>query len=150
MLKKIRTCGITFVTRFKNYICQELNAKTDLSPCVSIKRGCTEFSNMHKDYGDIGTDDQPREGRKQPEEWGELEKKHLKAKNVIKDSQSPTSIKFNLGELLIIKNWIYYAQVMGDLSAISEYSLVAQHNDEFKNMVMSKKQAILDHQSMVP
>ena len=54
----------------KNYISQDLNAVTDLSPCISIKRGCTEFSNMHKAYGDIGTNDQPHEGRKQPEEWG--------------------------------------------------------------------------------
>ena len=80
---------------------------------------------------------------------GKLEEIYLRARNFIKDSYSPTSAKFNLGELLIIKNWIFYAQVMGDLSAISEYGLVVQHNNEFNKKVINKKREILAHQSII-
>lgn len=125
----------------KSYITSELKARTDLSPCISIKRGCTEFSNMYKDYGDIGSGVQVHQGKNQPYEWEKLEKDHLKAQKLIKDI--PTLLEFNLGELLIIKNWIYYAQEMGDLSAIAKHCNTMWCNDDFKKQVTIKKETIL-------
>lgn len=86
--------------------------RTTLSPEISINRGCFSFRKKYPDYGAINTSTSLQEGPRQREPWSILENKLFKQKNSIAINRSASS--FNLGEWLIIKNWIAFANAMGD------------------------------------
>ncbi len=86
---------------------------TEMEIASTIKRGCTEFSNAHKDYGIV--DDDNKYNLNQPSHWRNLEENHLRYS--FRAKEYATINDFNLGDLLIIKNWITYAQAIGDETA---------------------------------
>ena len=83
-----------------------------------IKHGCTEFYESYPDYQKIRVNNEPQ--MKYDQNWQQKEK--------IIDNRSPvrvqldkkkqlTSLKgINLSDILIIKNWLNYADVIGDFS----------------------------------
>ena len=90
----------------------ECRKRTALSPEVSINRGCTSFRKEYPDYGAINTSTSLQEGPRQREEWANKEAQFFNQKDSMPINKSASA--FNLGEWLIIKNWIAYANAMGD------------------------------------
>lgn len=123
----------------RNHLIHEIQCKAKLAAEIKIKRGCTEFTNAYPEYGNIAVQNEIHPGSKQSKEWQAIEKKYLKDKGIVQDH--PSIKEFNLGELLIIKNWIYYAHVMGDQSARNKYQYADQNNPILKEMVEAKNKA---------
>ena len=90
----------------------ECRERTALSPEILINRGCTPFRKKYPDYGAINTSTTLQEGPRQREEWANKEAQFFKQKDSRPINKSPSA--FSLGEWLIIKNWITYANAMGD------------------------------------
>ena len=90
----------------------ECRKRTALSPEISINRGCTSFRKEYPDYGAINTSTSLQEGPRQREEWANKEAQFFNQRNSVPINKSASA--FNLGEWLIIKNWIAYANAMGD------------------------------------
>ena len=91
----------------------ECRERTALSPEISINRGCTPFRKKYPDYGAINTSTTLYEGPRQREEWANKEAQFFKQKDSRPINKSPSA--FSLGEWLIIKNWITYANDMGGI-----------------------------------
>ena len=111
---------------------------SDVKPIFSIKRGCTEFTNAHKKYGDIGDLENLHPGPEQPYQWEIDEKKFLGEK------ERTTRLKrsgweFNLGEMLILKNWIEYAISIGDLKAEDKYGEIGHKNEAISQLARQRK-----------
>ena len=94
------------------HVILECRKRTALSPEVSINRGCTSFRKEYPDYGAINTSTSLQEGPRQREEWANKEAQFFNQKDSMPINKSASA--FNLGEWLIIKNWIAYANAMGD------------------------------------
>ena len=69
---------------------------------------------------------------KQRKEWKMNEEQLLNSKNDTTRANT-TGWEFNLGELLILKNWILYALAMNDSAAIANYG-----NIKYENKTISK------------
>ena len=106
----------------------------------TIKRGCTEFTNAHKEYGEIGENRQLHQGPEQPQEWRRKEEKYFGENNDISKAFM-VGLDFNLGELIILKNWIKYAQLMGDPTAKSVYGEMVNINELIIQRINSKKES---------
>ena len=108
----------------------------------TIKRGCTEFTNSYKEYGEIGNLGNLHQGPQQRKEWKDREDQLLSTRvDTIK--ANPTGKEFNLGELLIIKNWILYALEMNDPTAIAKYGHTKYKNDRISQLITLKKATIM-------
>ena len=109
-----------------------ISERSKINPIFTVKRGCTEFTNAHKEYGEIGYLGNLHKGTQQRKEWELNEKRFLEGKSDIIRADI-TGWEFNLGELLILKNWILYALAMEDEGAIAKYG-----NIHYDNKIISK------------
>lgn len=116
---------------------QYIKEKSDLNPIFGVKRGCTEFTNEHSKYGEIGSLENLDQGPKQPRDWAIIEKKYFKATDEVR--AQVTGWEFNLGELMIIKNWILYALEINDSEAIRQYGEMNYENIELIKLIKLKK-----------
>ena len=112
--------------------------RSDLKPIFTVKRGCTEFTNVHKEYGEIGNLENLHQGEQQRREWKINEEQFLGEKNDTTKSYT-TGWEFNLGELLIFKNWILYAIAMNDSAAIAKYGNIKYENETVSKAIELKK-----------
>ena len=118
-----------------------IRERAKLNPAISVKRGCTEFTNKYKEYGEIGNFESLHQGPAQRREWEIKEKSHFSPEDRLIRLKT-NGVEFNLGELLIIKNWIFYAKAMGDSVAISKYKNLRGENTIVADLINQKKSAI--------
>jgi hypothetical protein len=110
------------------------NGKIDLNK-IEIKRGCTEYYDEFELYKDIN---QNVLNTIYKEDWTDIEKKfdekHLISK--VRDERvfNNTLNKFNLPDFLIIKNWLLYAKIIGDVSykKIIKFDIDDEHFDQMQ------------------
>lgn len=91
--------------------------KTKLIPLkVDIKHGCTEFYDKFPEYKEINLDG--KQNFNYSKEWETIEnsfdRKLLKISDYDEKVVGPTHNKINLSDILIIKNWLKYAKLIGD------------------------------------
>ena len=91
--------------------------KTKLLPLkIDIKHGCTEFYNKFPEYKEINLDGE--QNFKYSKKWETIEnsfdRKLPKILDYDKKVVGPTHNKINLSDILIIKNWLKYAKLIGD------------------------------------
>jgi hypothetical protein len=102
---------------------------------IEIKRGCTEYYDEFELYKDVNQDVSSVIYK---EDWADIEKKfdekHFISK--IKDEKiyNNTLNKFNLPDFLIIKNWLLYAKIIGDVSykKIIKFDIDDEHFDQMQ------------------
>ena len=136
--------GLIYCTRIdeaKDILKQAKNHIFEMSsirPTFSVKRGCTEFTNTHKEYGEIGNLGNLHQGTQQRKEWKLNEKRFFggESDSTIADT---TGWEFNLGELLILKNWILYALAMEDAEAIAKYGNINYDNKTISKAIDRKR-----------
>ena len=84
---------------------------------IEIKHGCTEYYEEFELYKNI---EENVESRIYLDEWNDIEKaydkKNLTLENNIEKVFNNTLKLFNLPDILIIRNWLIYAKVLGDNS----------------------------------
>ena len=119
-----------------------ISERSKIKPVLTVKRGCTEFTNAHKGYGEIGHLGNLKQGTQQRKEWELNEKRFLKGKSESKKAD-PTGWEFNLGELLILKNWILYALAMEDAEAIAKYGNINYDNKTISKAIDLKRSVAL-------
>lgn len=82
---------------------------------IEIKHGCTEYYDKFPKYKSI---EQNNFSNIYKSSWEKIENeydiKHLVEEQNRERIISPTLNKFNLSDFLIIKNWAYYSQIIGD------------------------------------
>ena len=138
--------GLIYCTRIdeaKDILKQAKNHIFEMSsirPTFSVKRGCTEFTNTHKEYGEIGNLDNLHEGVQQQKEWKTKEEQFFSRKNDATKA-NVMGLEFNLGELLILKNWILYALAMEDTAAMTKYKSLNYQNKYILNAIDLKKKS---------
>ena len=130
--------GIDEAESIANETKRYISEKTNIKPNFTVKRGCTEFTNAHKEYGQIGNQDKLDSGPQQREEWKLKEKSFLSGKKETTRADT-TGWEFNLGELLIFKNWILYALAMDDATAIAKYGKTRYENKTISKAINLKK-----------
>ena len=104
-----------------NLICEQLSRiideKIKREIKVGVKRGCTEFGIEHPEYKIIDKDS--KDFMIYKNEW--KEKENIIDSNTLKYAREnsvnrkPTISGVTLNDILIMKNWIYYAKKIGDL-----------------------------------
>ncbi len=104
-----------------NLICEQLSRildeKIKRQIKVDVKRGCTEFGIEHPEYKIIDKDS--KDFMIYNKDW--KEKENIIDSNTLKYAREnsvnrkPTINGVTLNDILIIKNWIYYAKKIGDL-----------------------------------
>ena len=119
-----------------------ISERSKIKPIFSVKRGCTEFANAHKEYGEIGSLGNLRQGKEQRKEWEFNEKRFMRGKSELK-AAGTTGWEFNLGELLILKNWILYAIAMEDSEAIAKYGNINYDNKTISKAIDFKRSLAL-------
>tara|TARA_B100000674_G_scaffold42716_1_gene29699 strand:- start:6479 stop:8173 length:1695 start_codon:yes stop_codon:yes gene_type:complete len=124
------------LVKTKNYI----EEKSDINPIFGIKRGCTEFTNKHSNYGRIGDLQNLDPGPRQLKDWAIIEEEYFKAADEV--AAQPIGWEFNLGELLIIKNWVLYALALEDFEAIREFGDLSYKNHEVAALINLKMDAM--------
>ena len=113
--------------------------RTSLAPDIIIHRGCTHFREQYPDYGGINALAGAQEGPMQREEWANKEAQFFNQKNSTPINE--TASEFNLGELLIIKNWIAYAKALGNPIDAFKHPSLNSANDEFLEKVSIMQRA---------
>jgi|TARA_B100002052_G_scaffold131545_1_gene120726 hypothetical protein len=103
-----------------NLICEQLSRiideKIKREIKVGVKRGCTEFGIEHPEYKIIDKDS--KDFMIYKNEW--KEKENIIDSNTLKYAREnsvnrkPTISGVTLNDILIMKNWIYYAKKIGD------------------------------------
>ena len=106
---------------------------------IEIKRGCTEFSEKYPKYQNL-----ENEIMNYDEDWINYEKiideKFPKFK--VYNNNEKTIKGISLSDILVIKNWLYFAKISGDLSyrQVSEEDFTNNFlTDEFQKRVNSIK-----------
>jgi hypothetical protein len=106
---------------------------------IEIKRGCTEFSEKYPKYQNLENEIMNYE-----EDWINYEKiideKFPKFK--VYNNNEKTIKGISLSDILVIKNWLYFAKISGDLSyrQVSEEDFTNNFlTDEFQKRVNSIK-----------
>jgi len=107
--------------------------RTSLTPDIIILRGCPHFREQYPDYGGINALAGAQEGPMQREEWANKEAQFFNQKNSTPINE--TTSEFNLGELLIIKNWISYAKALGNPIDVFGHPGLDGTSDEFLEKV---------------
>ena len=101
----------------KDKINELINSSLNIDHRIIVKRGCSEFANSYPDYKVIDTKSKYFLNYK--DEWIEKEKivNEFYPKNISKELNPHETLKGNsLNDMIIIKNWIDYAQSINDLS----------------------------------
>ena len=102
---------------FKLWIVLARSSLAFKTTVIIVKRGCSEFANSYPDYKVIDTKSKYFLNYK--DEWIEKEKivNEFYPKNISKELNPHETLKGNsLNDMIIIKNWIDYAQSINDLS----------------------------------
>ncbi len=100
------------------------------SPSPKLKKGCTEFSNKYPEYKNL--ENEIMDYNKDWEKFEDIvDKTFPKFKIYKKDERSIKGI--TLSDILIIKNWLYFARLIGDDS----YKKIS--NDKFINNKLKEK-----------
>ena len=85
---------------------------------ITIKHGCTEFYKPYPEYQKVSINNKPQ--MKYNENWKEKEKiidDRIPVRIRIDKKKHLSSLKgINLSDILIMKNWINYADIIGDFS----------------------------------
>ena len=112
---------------------------------IKIKHGCTEFYDEYPEYEDINY-----EGNqifKYKEEWKKkedaFEMRFPKINKIDKKVVGPTHNQINLSDILIIKNWLSYANLIGDKSFLKIYDKKLKQNyldEDLKDQISFRKQ----------
>ena len=112
---------------------------------IKIKHGCTEFYDEYPEYEDINY-----EGNqifKYKEEWKKkedaFEMRFPKINKIDKKVVGPTHNQINLSDILIIKNWLSYANLIGDKSFLKIYDKKLKQNyldKDLKDQISFRKQ----------
>ena len=103
-----------------NLICEQLSRiideKIKREIKVGVKRGCTEFGIEHPEYKIIDKDS--KDFMIYNNEWKEkeniIDSNSLKYARENSVNRKPTISGVTLNDILIMKNWIYYAKKIGD------------------------------------
>ena len=123
--------GIDEANQIYKYLQNLLNKKIKNKVKVKIKRGCTEFGIEHPNYKII--DKESKDFMFYNKDWEEKEKiidsnthKYARENSV---QRKPTIRGATLSDILIIKNWIYYAKKIGDpdYKRLDEDILISNH-----------------------
>ena len=87
-------------------------------PVVNIKHGCSEFSEEYPEYEkfDLSGKNEMIYNKSWEEKENIVDKKIPTRNLEDKKIYSETLRGFNLSDILVIKNWINYAKIIGDLS----------------------------------
>ena len=92
--------------------------KNNLNPKkIEIKHGCTEYYSKYPDYKLINLDGDQKMNYN--EDWKNIEKNFDEKffyNNRDTKIVGPSINKINLSDILIIKNWLIYAKITGDIS----------------------------------
>ena len=92
---------------------------------VEIKHGCSEYYSIYPDFKKINSKE--AKNMSYPKEWITFEEKfdeRLPIRNKIDLKKFlPTNSKINLSDFLVIKNWIIYADIIGDYSYKEIYNI---------------------------
>ena len=101
---------------------------------IKIKHGCTEFYKSYPKFENINFDGEQE--IKYNYDWLEKENSIDKLNPIRLKNDKKVWVKsikgLNLSDILIIKNWIHYANLIGDNS----YKIVCENN--IKNSFLSK------------
>ena len=111
---------------------------------IEMKHGCTEYYNQYELYKNIQDDVTSKVYK---EEWNKIEKEFDK-ENFIYENENEkvytsTINKYNLTDFLIIKNWISYADLIGDKSYMEIFDFKINTNYlseiQIKKIIARKK-----------
>ena len=101
---------------------------------VKVKRGCSEFSLEHPDFGRADSSDESL--MPFPSEWHQMElnfdEKHFYRQ---KEGLTPSVSTFCLSDLLIVQHWIDYAKGLGDPTAQVFQELPIKYNETYSQAV---------------
>ena len=101
---------------------------------VKVKRGCSEFSLEHPDFGRADSSDESL--MPFPSEWHQMElnfdEKHFYRQ---KEGLTPSISTFCLSDLLIVQHWIDYAKGLGDPTAQVFQELPIKYNETYSQAV---------------
>lgn len=101
---------------------------------AKVKRGCSEFSLEHPDFGRADSSDESL--MPFPSEWHQMElkfdEKHFYRQ---KARLTPSGSTFCLSDLLIVQHWIDYAKGLGDPTAQIFQELPIKHNETYSQAV---------------
>ena len=114
---------------------------------IQIKHGCTEFYKLHPDYKKINFEgEQPL---KYNMLWKKMENKVdstiPKGKNGDERIIKPSINKINLSDILIIRNWLSYAEIIGDFSYKEIYRTKVNNSfllKKLENQIVFRKQQL--------
>ena len=90
-------------------------------PSPKLKKGCTEFSNKYPEYKNL-----ENEIMDYNKDWEKFE-------NIVDKTFPKFNVYKTLSDILIIKNWLYFARLIGD----NTYEKIS--NDEFINNNLKEK-----------
>ena len=160
----IRKCIVetrkNIIGNYKGYIfCENLEEAKDVFNLISkrlediklkykkikVKHGCTEFYDEYPEYEDINYEGNQIFNYK--EEWKKkedaFEMRFPKINKIDKKIVGPTHNQINLSDILIIKNWLSYANLIGDKSFLKIYDKKLKQNyldEDLKDQISFRKQ----------
>ena len=112
---------------------------------IKVKHGCTEFYDEYPEYEDINYEGNQIFNYK--EEWKKkedaFEMRFPKINKIDKKIVGPTHNQINLSDILIIKNWLSYANLIGDKSFLKIYDKKLKQNyldEDLKDQISFRKQ----------
>lgn len=112
---------------------------------IKVKHGCTEFYDEYPEYADINYEGNQIFNYK--EEWKKkedaFEMRFPKINKIDKKIVGPTHNQINLSDILIIKNWLSYANLIGDKSFLKIYDKKLKQNyldEDLKDQISFRKQ----------
>ena len=139
--------SLSEANEIQNQLTATLNKKINKNISITVKRGCSEFGIAYPQYKKINQND--GQLMKYKEEWRSKEKL-IDDKLAKRDQSKKRVLRKNLPgaslcDVLIMRNWIVYAKIIGDLSykkimkkapisPIIEkkvYDLLSKHKKEF-------------------
>ena len=119
---------------------------------IEIKHGCTEYYDSYPDYKSINFIDEQK--MTYPEEWN-LKEKLFDDRIPTRDKDDKkvfdqTLNKINLSDILIIKNWLIYAKIIGDDTYKKIFDDKLELNflkEKLKNQINFRKKNIINFRS---
>ena len=110
--------SLSEANEIQNQLTTILNKKINKNISIAVKRGCSEFGIAYPEYKKINQND--GQLMKYKEEWSSKEKL-IDDKLAKRDQSKQRVLRKNLPgaslcDVLIMRNWIVYAKIIGDLS----------------------------------
>ena len=110
--------SLSEANEIQNQLTATLNKKINKNISITVKRGCSEFGIAYPQYKKINQND--GQLMKYKEEWSSKEKL-IDNKLAKRDQSKQRVLRKNLPgaslcDVLIMRNWIVYAKIIGDLS----------------------------------